>query len=258
MSTYAMGDVHGGYKAMVQAIERSPFKPEEDTLIQLGDIADGWPEVPECVEYLMKIPNGIWLRGNHDMWCRQWMEYGEVTRTWKTQGGAATLEAYVRANVDMEKHRDFFKNQRSYYIDDQNRGFVHGGFVSRKGLGNEAYESNYFWDRDLWQLAMLSHKKVHFDEDGSPHATRFNMHKEIFLGHSSTCQWNCKNHYPENNDPNQPSRSGPIMVPMNRCNVWNLDTGGGFMGKITIMDVDTKEYWQSDRVQDLYPEIKGR
>ena len=45
---------------------------------------------------------------------------------------------------------------------------------------------------------------------------------------------------------------------MNRCNVWNLDTGGGWLGKLTIMDIDTKQFWQSDFVYELYPEEKGR
>ena len=30
------------------------------------------------------------------------------------------------------------------------------------------------------------------------------------------------------------------------CEVWDLDTGGGYEGKLTIMNVHTKEYWQSD------------
>ena len=31
---------------------------------------------------------------------------------------------------------------------------------------------------------------------------------------------------------------------MNAANIWNLDTGGGWYGFISIMDVDTKEVWQ--------------
>jgi serine/threonine protein phosphatase 1 len=40
--------------------------------------------------------------------------------------------------------------------------------------------------------------------------------------------------------------------------VWNLDTGGGWEGKLTIMDIDTEQYWQSDFVYTLYPNCKGR
>ena len=36
------------------------------------------------------------------------------------------------------------------------------------------------------------------------------------------------------------------------ANIWNLDTGGGDYGKLTIMNVMKKEYWQSDLVTELY------
>lgn len=48
------------------------------------------------------------------------------------------------------------------------------------------------------------------------------------------------------------------LKPTNACNIWNLDTGGGFEGKITIMNVDTKEYFQSDLCKDLYANERGR
>lgn len=44
MRTLVMGDIHGGYKALMQCLERSKFDYEKDTLIQLGDICDGWSD----------------------------------------------------------------------------------------------------------------------------------------------------------------------------------------------------------------------
>jgi serine/threonine protein phosphatase 1 len=35
---------------------------------------------------------------------------------------------------------------------------------------------------------------------------------------------------------------------MKDCNVWSIDNGAAFTGKLTVMDVDTKEFWQSDAV----------
>lgn len=71
-----MGDIHGAYKALLQCLERSGFDKENDTLIQLGDIADGWSEVYECVEELLSIKNLISIRGNHDMWFKKYLETG--------------------------------------------------------------------------------------------------------------------------------------------------------------------------------------
>ena len=142
MRTLVMADVHGGYRGMIQALERANFNKETDRLISLGDIADGWSETPECVDYLLSCKNLIAIRGNHDMWCRNWLMFGEVQRIWKNQGGANTIAAYDRVFADlgfeardvyMEKHTNFFKNQITHYIDHQNRGFVHGGFTHPKG-----------------------------------------------------------------------------------------------------------------------------
>jgi serine/threonine protein phosphatase 1 len=142
-----MGDIHGAHKALIQCLERSGFDNEKDTLIQLGDVADGWPEVPECVETLLGIKNLIAIRGNYDMWTRQWLEYGERHRVWVQQGGQATLDAYVRTGkVADERHRQFFINQCTYFYDEAaNRVFVHGGFTSHRGIGHEPYQSNYLW-----------------------------------------------------------------------------------------------------------------
>jgi serine/threonine protein phosphatase 1 len=40
--------------------------------------------------------------------------------------------------------------------------------------------------------------------------------------------------------------------------VWYLDQGGGFEGKLSLMDIDTHEFWQSDKVVNLYPGFHGR
>ena len=64
--------------------------------------------------------------------------------------------------------------------------------------------------------------------------------KEVFIGHTTT-SWFYKD-----------------LEPVNVSNVWNLDQGAGYEGKLTIMNVDTKEYWQSDFVNTLYPHFPGR
>ena len=236
--TYALGDTHGAHKALIQVLERCGFDKETDKLISLGDIADGWPEVPECVDELLTIKNLIPIRGNHDVWCWNWFDYGHTPELWKTQGGQATIDAYLRTGglVD-EKHKKFWGNQIDYYIDDENRLFVHGGFydnleVSKHSKLNIPRANELHWDRSLWNKALSGNSS-----QNKPKILR--DYKEIYIGHTTTSNWGSD-------------------VPMNACNVWNLDTGAGWENKLTIMDIDTKEYWQSDKVSELYPDVKGR
>jgi serine/threonine protein phosphatase 1 len=47
-------------------------------------------------------------------------------------------------------------------------------------------------------------------------------------------------------------------TPVQKANVWNVDTGAAFKGPLTIMDIDTKEFWQSEPLDQLYFDERGR
>ena len=272
--TLVFGDAHGGFKAFLQVLERCNFNNKIDKLIGLGDVADGWGETAELVEYLIALQEGsnnrhIFLRGNHDAWCQEWLNFGIAKDIWVVQGGKATIDSYIRTGLLADKrHKEFFNKLHNYYLDEQNRGFVHGGFRSKNGLGHEAYNSDYYWDRTLWELVLALHNNYKaisrlkeldqedgFDEFFRPINYRFEKHKEIYIGHTATTNWINKPHLPEFKHQKD---SGPIKVPMHRCNVWNMDTGAGFNGRLSIMDIDTKELFQSDSVKALYPKEHGR
>ena len=52
---FVIGDIHGAYLALRQCLQRSDFDHENDQLICLGDVADGWPQTKECVDELLRI-----------------------------------------------------------------------------------------------------------------------------------------------------------------------------------------------------------
>lgn len=225
---FCCGDIHGGYKALLQVLERSGFDKEKDILIQLGDIADGWSQTYECMEELLTIKNLIPIRGNHDTWLLDWLETGNSPNIWTQQGGLATIESYKQASTAAKlRHINFLKSQSMYIIDEDNNAFIHGGYTSIEGLGHECHIDDYTWDRDLIYRAMASRKN-----DVLPKFLR--MYKKVFIGHTSTLKWK-------------------TSEPLKACNVWDLDTGAGYLGKLTIMNIDTEEYFQSDFVKDLYP-----
>ena len=81
------------------------------------------------------------------------------------------------------------------------------------------------WDRELLQDAMEKHSY-------NP-GFKYEPFDEIFLGHTTTQMFG-------------------ITEPLHFCNVWALDTGAGWSGKLTMMNVETKKYWQSDLTSSLY------
>lgn len=243
---FAIGDIHGSYRALVQCLYRSGFNKDVDTLIFLGDAADGWSEVPQAIEELLSIKNLIPILGNHDDWTRQWMKFGIAQDMWLQQGGQVTKDAYDIYHPDLKaKHeKEFFNKQLYYYVDEENRLFVHGGLDWKIPI-EANNKSNLIWDRHLYETALFWQFQ-HDMNDISLH--KVEQFKEVFIGHTTT---NYNLSYKYNN-------YIPTDKPLNVSNVWNLDQGAGYEGKLTIMDIDNKEYWQSDNVRDLYPEEKGR
>ena len=94
MKKFVIGDIHGGYKALMQCLERAKFDYENDQLISLGDVADGWTDVVECFEEFFKMKNFIMVRGNHDQWLKNWLQKGEKPDIWTKQGGQNTLASF--------------------------------------------------------------------------------------------------------------------------------------------------------------------
>ncbi len=140
------------------------------------------------------------------------------------------MKSYLKHDPsDWARHRDFLKATKCYFVDENKRLYVHGGVDPQKTVDKWS-EQSLMWDRDLWDCRPVTCKK----------------YKEVFVGHTSIWRFS---HFP-----------------MNYGNVWFLDTGGGWEGKLTVMRVDVddvdgepaREFWQSELVSQLYPNDRGR
>jgi len=56
--TFAIGDIHGGLKALLQVLNQLEVK-EEDTLIFVGDYVDGWSESAQVIQFLIGLSEKI-------------------------------------------------------------------------------------------------------------------------------------------------------------------------------------------------------
>ncbi len=240
MKTFVIGDIHGGLKAIPQVLKKANIT-KEDKLIFLGDYVDGWSESAQVIDFLIDLEEThqcIFIKGNHDLWCEDWLRTGQGEPVWLAHGGQETVNSYRNFTTEeKEKHLRFFEYMKPYYIDEENRLFLHAGFTSMHGVKQEKYTKNYFFDRTLWETALVSGNRV--DKEADVYPDRLKHYKEIYIGHTPTIRYN-------------------KLEPMNEANVWNIDTGAAFTGSLTIMNIYTKEFWQSDRVDSLYPNEIGR
>jgi serine/threonine protein phosphatase 1 len=241
--TLVIGDIHGGYKALLQVLDRAGVS-ETDTLIFLGDYVDGWSQSPQILDFLIELQtqqNCIFIKGNHDDLLLDWLTNNtqNIDETmWYKHGGKATVEAYKTISDEQKsKHILFLQNLRNSYIDNQNRLFVHAGFTNQNGIDSEYFPAMLYWDRTLWEMALSLNPAL--ETNNTLYPKRLLLYTEIYIGHTPTTKINQD-------------------IPVNAANVWNIDTGAGFWGKLTALDIDTKQFWQSDSLPSLYPNESGR
>ncbi len=259
-----IGDIHGAYKAMLQVMERSAFDPEKDRLICMGDVADRRPRVKECAELLLQVKDLVMILGNHDKWALEWMSrvgdqlwdgrgsdatdksqsarssldvnelYEKASEVWLTQGGSDTIVSY-REGVP-PAHFELLRQAKYYHLEG-NRVFVHGGFDHKRPLEDQDPE-DFLWDRSLVDFALKNCEA----------GTRLGGYDEIYVGHTPTINL----HVSASGRSALKSTvlEGQTSRPLQVCNVWMMDTGAGWSGgKLSMMDIDTKEVWQSDSIE---------
>lgn len=226
-----IADIHGGYKALKQVFEMAKVDYQNDKLICLGDTCDAWPQIKECFQELFKFKELVYIIGNHDEWARHYYTTGQELLGWYKQGGKATLEAFDDKMPDDILF--LLNNAPAYHIED-NMVFVHGGFDTSYPIEEQDRDS-LMWDRNM--IYKANHKMAMHQKHGHP--AKISQYDKIFVGHTPTLIY----HHTE-----------PIV----NCELYMIDTGASYDGPLTLIDVDTDEYWQSDPVNSFYPGIESR
>ncbi len=236
MRRFCLGDIHGEYEYLKEVLEKSGFNYEKDLLIQIGDLVDRGPEPFKCMDELLMIENLILIKGNHDANFIEYMNNNiDFLGSYPQNGTHTTVAKWKELSQSLKNHYKVavFDKMVPYHLTSDNIIFTHGGFPRYDKL-DDIHDSVFAWDRELVQEAMNC-------KEGEKLPTLYNF-KDVFIGHTPTLYF------------------GEVK-PIYKGGVWNVDTGSGKGGPLTIMDIDTKEYWQSDYPQEtkeLFYEIENK
>jgi serine/threonine protein phosphatase 1 len=269
--TLCLGDIHARIEALKEVLTKSKFDYDKDKLILLGDVIDGGSNTYDVIEELLKIKNIIFVKGNHEIFFMDSIFKGTLPSEWINQGGANTLNSYggkvipgtypedEPVLVDVmgvripRTHIEFLNKTKLYHIEN-NMLFVHGGLDPNKPI-QEQKEDVLLWDRSIIKYAETNN---------------IQSYKKVFCGHTSTqlierefinykCR-NCKHEWEKKYEKKEDLTGNPICEeckstnifqslgctkPLKIGNLYCLDTGAGWDGKLTIMNIDNEEYWQS-------------
>lgn len=280
MNRYVIGDIHGRKKPLKSVLKKSDFDYDNDILIILGDVIDGGKNSKGVIEELLKIKNRVLILGNHEVMAMNYIFKEQNEKLWINQGGANTLNSYggqvipaseisnepVIKNVENvsfpKSHIKFLKNGL-YYFQYKNMLFVHGGYNPKKPVEDNKFR-NLIWDRDLIKIA--ENTNLDFEK--------------VFIGHTSTQKiernWinykcrNCNNEW-EKEVENKKQMTESIKCkecgsenifqslgttnPVKIGDLICMDTGAGWDGRLTMMNIDNQKIYQS-KLQE--PPIKNK
>ena len=234
-----VGDIHSQYGLLMEALEEASFSPEEDVLYSVGDIADRGPDTVRLIRFLEALPDYRPVLGNHDIWLRDYLVSGLCPPVWiDSNGGARTVKDFIRSGVSGSERvvMGEWLSMAPYVRIDEHFIVIHGGIpqfwtmtelekiasLSPSTVGYAAAEdpaSSQLWNRSYLQSAMA------FEKGADPAVLQvpLDTSKRIFIGHTPI---------------NQPFHS-------ERYHLTAVDTGAGHGRKLTVMDMDTYEYWQA-------------
>lgn len=113
---YAIGDVHGRADLLDRVLSRIDAHAAAHPVVRpihllIGDYIDRGPASREVLDLLINCEHGremVLLRGNHDVFVKDFLQNPEVLRDWSRIGGLETLMSYgltppMKANAAAQK-----------------------------------------------------------------------------------------------------------------------------------------------------------
>lgn len=90
---YVVGDTHGCYSDLMQALDALNFNRQVDRLFSVGDLIDRGPDSLACAHLIEEDWCKV-VQGNHEQMCYESVLRGSIdhTQTWYGNGGTWSLE----------------------------------------------------------------------------------------------------------------------------------------------------------------------
>jgi len=266
-----IGDVHGRYNALRQVLDRAGYDEGNDILYSVGDFCDRGRDNLSVLEYLSSLSSFRPVLGNHDAWLQDYLRTGCVlSDNWySNNGGCMTVASFNGVSEGERRRLSLWLDAIPYCRKEEGIVLVHGGPVGYS-LENIMRPRDYereseaedipdeLWDRTYLRTAVLyeqwlttSEKKEgmdfsryslrmrrHFSELGSRTVNGEPFiaveHGMIYSGHSIV---------------------GEKPFISRTFHITAIDTGAASRsGRLTCMDIESGEYWQSDRISETEEE----
>lgn len=262
MRRLCVGDIHGCYDKLNDVLDKCKFS-DSDILYSVGDFTDRGTQNVKTLDFLMNLKNFKPVCGNHDLWNYEYL-YGKIStdafKCWVGwNGGRKTYDEEKDKSLEWKESVVGWMSKIPYRIDLGDKIIVHSicnnsiydglcepvDDITMKTLKTSKLVRNDIYDETVWGRDMLPACRG-FSQIGKKEVSRseldyyrkfccdsiYNGKKVYIIGHT------------------------PLNYPFfdKELGIIGIDTGAfctkqiyGIDGYLTILDIDTFEYWQSGK-----------
>lgn len=241
MRKLIIGDIHGNFDKLIDVLTEANYNKDNDVLYSVGDLCDRGTQNLKVLEWVMQNDVKM-VVGNHDLWLQNYLFSGHPSMHWLfTNGGTFTYKEVKNLEENKKLEIAEFLKSKPYLIEEDNFIIVHGGFPSTV----EKYEDlNFFrnerptidifadadyenltWDRSYFSSAILDAEWENNNPKRASLRNPIDFDKWVFVGHTPL--------------------ASKVPFINQKYKIIAIDTGAAYSGPLTIMDMNTHEYWQS-------------
>lgn len=145
MELFIVGDLHGCYHTFRELLKH--WKPEEQLLINVGDIIDRGNYSPELVSFCKELQTNykaVFLRGNHEQMCINFIRQGE--ERWLPKYGTECMKQYLERGFDLTADVDWFASMPLFW-ENEHLFVSHAGITETPDPLNTEGPESIIWTR---------------------------------------------------------------------------------------------------------------
>ncbi len=257
MRRLCVGDIHGSYNKLLDVLDRCKFS-DTDILYSVGDFTDRGKQNVKTLDFLMGLSNFKPVCGNHDLWNYEYLTSmsPDAFECWvRWNGGHYTYNEEKQQPEEWRKKIGNWLKDIPYRINLGDKIIIHSVCPSRAyqhiddvdELTMETLKSSNLikdavYDDYIWNRGVIGGCKDYY-QIGSK-ASSFNEYFRNVYGKEFT------------GTPIYIIGHTPLDHPFfdKEMGIIGIDTGAfcykegwGVDGYLTVLDIDTFEYWQSNK-----------
>jgi serine/threonine protein phosphatase 1 len=163
MNLFVVGDVHGCYHTFLNLLLH--WQPEEELLIQVGDLVDRGNFAPECVALAMELSvryptQTVFLRGNHESGMLAYYQPNRQSKLWLNWGGRTTVQQYEAQPQLLATHLAWLE-ERPLFWENKHVFVSHAGISASPDAFDEESHNGLLWYRgqlrNIGKLQVIGH-----------------------------------------------------------------------------------------------------